>query len=151
MKELFILMIVTLVSSVTCLKAQNIFPEKFDGCITDQFAMERDTATAKINSIKFIQDLKTHLGEAKVNKLSGTLKLQIIVDLNGNSCLLSLENNTNIRTKELDLKRWIDDRLIWEIPSKKVGAIIVLEFTNLEIGYKRLGMDRKKGWHYINE
>lgn len=150
MKELSIIIIVTSIVSINSLKAQNIFPEKFDSCITDQFAMERDTATAKINSIKFIQDLKTYLGEVNIKKLRGTLKLQIIVDLKGKSCLLSLENNTNIKTKELDLKRWIDDQVIWEIPSKKVGAIIVLEFTDLGIGYRRLGMDGKKGWHYLN-
>lgn len=149
MEQSFIIT-VFLVSSLSCLRAQHIFPEKFEGCIIDQFAMERDTSIAKLNSIDFIQRLKDHLGESKANKLRGTLRLQIIVDLSGNSCLLSIENSTNIKTKKLDLKNWIDETLVWEIPSKKVGAIIVLEFTDLGIGYRRLGMDGKKGWHYLN-
>ena len=83
--------------------------------------------------------------------MRGTVKVQIIVDLNGNSCLLSLENITNISSKKLNLKSWIDDNIIWEIPSNKVAAIIILDFTDQGIGYKRMGFDGKKGWHYLNE
>ena len=151
MKVIFTVIIVTFLSSLNFINAQNVFPKKFNGCITDLFAMERDTTTAKINSIKFVQDLKTHLGEINCSKLRGTLKLQIIVDLNGNSCLLSLENITNISSKKLNLKSWIDDNIIWEIPSNKVAAIIILDFTDQGIGYKRMGFDGKKGWHYLNE
>ncbi len=129
--------------------AQNIFPEKFEGCNTDQFALESDTTTAKINSIEFVEAIKMHIGAATIMKMRGKLQLQIIVDLDGNSCLISLENETNVKTKKLDLKSWIDNEIKWEIPAKKVGAIVVLEFTDLGIGYRRLGMDGNKGWHYL--
>ncbi|KXX66798.1 hypothetical protein [Flammeovirga sp. SJP92] len=128
--------------------AQNIFPEKFVGCNTDRFALESDTTTAKINSSEFIDAVKAHLGTSITKKLRGTLRLQVVVDLEGNSCLLSLENKTNIKTKKLRLKPWVDNDIKWNIPSKKVSAIIVLDFTDTGIGYRRLGMKHMK-WHYI--
>lgn len=129
---------------------QNIYNDKFEGCNTDHFSMEGDTTTAKMNKIEFITNLRTAIGEKICNKLRGTIKLQIIVDLDGNSCLISMENNTKLKAKKFDFKQYIDSNVKWEKPPKKVGPIIVLEFTEFGIGYKRLGMNGKKGWHYLD-
>jgi hypothetical protein len=129
--------------------AQNVFPELFTGCNTDQFALEGDSLTAHHDVIKFVELLKGHLGKKTVDQLRGTLKLQVIVDLEGSSCLLSMENLTNKKTSKLRLKELVDGKVRWEPPSKKVAALIVLDFEELGIRYRRLGMNGKRGWHYI--
>jgi hypothetical protein len=129
--------------------AQNVFPELFTGCNTDQFALEGDSLTAHHDAVKFVELLKVQLGRKTLDQLRGTLKLQVIVDLEGSSCLLSVENVTNKKTSKLRLKELVDKQVRWEPPSQKVAALIVLEFEELGIRYRRLGMNGKRGWHYI--
>lgn len=129
--------------------SQNVFPEIYKGCNTDQFALERDTTTAKHDAVAFTQLLRQELGPKRMERLRGELKLQIIVQEDGSSCLLSIENKTNMRSKQLDLKRIVDQRVKWAPLSEKVAALIVLDFTDVGLRYRRLGMDGKKGWHYL--
>ena len=128
---------------------QDVFPEKFAGCVTDHFALESDTATAKHDGPAFVQLLKEQLGERTMSNLRGELKLQIIVTLDGTSCLLSIENSTNTKTRKLKLKQIVDTHAKWDPPPQKVAALIVLDFTEHGIGYRRLGMNGKTGWHYL--
>ncbi|HEX2617581.1 MAG TPA: hypothetical protein VHL57_08565 [Flavobacteriales bacterium] len=130
--------------------AQNVFPEVFKGCVTDHFALESDTATAKQDAIAFVALLKQELGDKTIAGLRGTLKFQIIVDLDGSSCLLSVENLTGRKTSKLKLKEFVDNKVKWDRPYQKVAALIVLEFTEQGIGYRRLGNNGKRGWHYLN-
>lgn len=130
--------------------AQNLFPEKFDGCTTDQFALESDTTTAKFDSDEFIIQLTKHFGTKLSKKIKGELQLQIIVDLEGNSCLISLKNETNVKTEKLDLKKWIDESVKWQIPTKKVSPIIYLDFSKSGIKFSRIGLNGKKGWHTLD-
>ena len=71
------------------------------------------------------------------------------MDLEGNSCLLSVKNETNIKTKKILLKEVIDSKLNWQKPTKKVSAIIQLKFTDNEVKMNRLGLSGKKGWHKL--
>lgn len=148
MKLTLLVPLAILGSTCEC-SAQNVFPERFTGCVTDQFALEGDSLTAHHDAIKFVELLKEHLGSKTVRQLRGTLKLQVIVDLEGSSCLLSVENVTNKKTSKLRLKELVDKKMRWEPPSQKVAALIVLEFEELGIRYRRLGMNGKRGWHYI--
>lgn len=128
---------------------QHLFPEKFKGCITDQFALESDTAKAKILSTDFIHAVTGDFDEKTMSKIEGLLTMQILVDLDGNSCLLSVENKTNFTAAKLKLKENIDKKLVWGKPSEKVSAIIVLEFHQGTVTYKRLGLNGNTGWHTI--
>jgi len=130
--------------------AQNIFPEKFDGCITDSFALESDTITARIQDSHLIDVIVNSLDSKTREKIRGTLSLQIIVDLDGNSCLMSLKNDTNIKTKNLNLKQYIDKELKWENPYEKVAAIVVYRFEKKEVKFKRIGMNAKRGVHELS-
>lgn len=133
----------------TVAKGQNIFPEKFQGCITDHFALESDSTNARISDYEFIQIVFGTLDEKTKQKIRGVLSMQIIVDTNGKSCLLSIENKTNIPTSKLRLKKTIDNNLEWEKPTEKVAAIIVIYFNNNKISLKRLGMHGDRGWHEL--
>ncbi|HEY5916320.1 MAG TPA: hypothetical protein VIU13_02930 [Chryseolinea sp.] len=150
MKKIKILLLLVCLSGTIKGYAQNIFPEKFDGCNTDLFALESDTITAKIQDEHLIDAIMKSLDSKTREKIRGTLSLQIIVDLNGNSCLMSLKNDTNIRTKNLHLKQYIDKELKWENPNKKVAAIVVYRFEENGVKFKRLGMNGKRGVHELS-
>jgi hypothetical protein len=147
----FNLLIIAIISIITIGKAssQSLFPDKFQGCNTDRFALESDSTTAKIDSDELIKIITSTLSDKQRNKISGKLTLQIIVDLNGNSCLLSVKNDTNIKTTKIDLKSFIDNKLVWDRPTKKVAAIVLIGFTGDGIKIKRLGMNAKKGVHEL--
>ncbi|UOQ74502.1 hypothetical protein [Hymenobacter cellulosilyticus] len=124
---------------------QHLFPEKFKGCITDHFTLEKDTVTAKTDTQALLALVTSALSEAEVKSIRGALLLQILVDTGGNSCLLSVENKTNVKTKKLRLKESIDSQLRWDKPAKKVAAVVLLQFTNGSVTMKRLGMDGNMG------
>ncbi len=129
--------------------SQVVFPERMEGCKTYGFGFESDSTDAKLNSITFIKDLKVHLGEDIVKKMRGKIQLQIIVDTDGSSCLLSVDNKTNVPTEELNLKPWIEENVSWGAPSKQVSAVVVLNFADLGIECKRAGTNKSRGWHYL--
>ncbi len=150
MKKTIIASIILFTGFFNMLAAQHIFPEQYEGCISNRFAMERDSMKVHIDSEDFIERLRTYLGEGLIKKIEGELRLQVIVDVDGNSCLLSLENGTNVKSKKINLKPWCDNEVKWEGYTEKVAAIILLQFSNASIQYRRIGIDAQKGWHYLN-
>ena len=130
--------------------SQNIFPEKFDGCVTDRFALESDSTTAIVQEEHLVNVVLGSLDNKTKEKIRGTLSLQIIVDLDGNSCLISLKNETNVKTKNLGIKQRIDEELKWNKPHQKVAAIVVFRFEKNGVKFKRLGMNGKRGVHELS-
>ena len=129
--------------------SQNLFDEKFKGCNTDHFAMESDSAVLNTNKKDLISTILKSLKEKDQKKLSGKLTIQVIVDLNGNSCLISVENKTNINSKKLNLKSNIDALLKWAKPEEKSCAIVELTFYKDRIVINRFGINGKKGFHQL--
>ena len=132
-------------------KAQNIFPEKFTGCNTDHFSLEHDSIEVKKSADELLNGITQHFTPETKKKIRGELKLQVIVDLNGNSCLISVENKTNMTTSELDLKTNIDKNLIWDKPTEKVSPLIVLNFKKGTILIRRFGLDGNTGFHELKQ
>ncbi|VXB05201.1 conserved exported hypothetical protein [Flavobacterium sp. 9AF] len=130
-------------------QAQNIFDEKFEGCNTDRFATEKDAIEVRETNKDLIYVLANNLETENVKKIKGLLSFQIIVDLNGKSCLLSVDNDTNIPTKKLNLKEIIDQNLNWEKPTEKTSVIIAIMFNGASVEKKRIGMSSEKGFHQI--
>jgi ligand-binding sensor domain-containing protein len=131
--------------------AQDIFPEKFEGCNTDQFAIESEVTTAKIDNQELIRVIQREFDSKTKRNIIGYLSLQVIVNLQGESCLLSIENKTNVKTSKLNLKSNIDNNLKWEKPEKKVSAIFAMKFSRNGIAVKRLGVNANVGWHEISD
>ena len=131
------------------IQAQNIFEDKFEGCNTDRFATEKDSIKVKPTEKDIVNILANNLDDKNVKKIKGLLSFQIIVDLDGKSCLLSVKNETNITSKKLNLKEIIDKNLEWEKPTEKTSVIIALMFYGNSVGKKRIGMSSEKGFHAI--
>ena len=148
-KKTFLLFSIVILQS-SCL-AQNIYPEKFSDCNTDHFALESDSCTAKIDMKYLAKTILSSFDDKTKSKIKDVLSLQIVVDTDGRSCLLSLENKTNIKTAKLNLKKNIDENLIWNNSSNKVSALIILKFNSNSIQFKRIGINGKKVFHVIEE
>ncbi|MDC8006253.1 hypothetical protein POV27_19525 [Aureisphaera galaxeae] len=130
--------------------AQNFFSEKFENCNVNGFAIESDTVTAKVSNVRLIKILTKGLDEKTINRLKGDFRLQIAVDSMGNSCLVSLQNNSNLKTEKSELKKAIDNDLVWERPKKEVFAYVVFRFKRgglVEI--TRMGMNGSRGIHEL--
>lgn len=149
-KKAFILLCITFVFKGEITLGQNIFSEVFPGCNTDRFSLESDSTTAKITDEKLVSIITSAFPEKVKNKIEGSLTLQIIVDYDGSSCLLSVKNETNIKTKKLNLKETIKNNLKWKIDNKKVSAIVLLLFEDKTVKVLRLGMNANKGVHVLN-
>ncbi|MDD5184175.1 MAG: two-component regulator propeller domain-containing protein [Paludibacter sp.] len=133
-------------------KAQMIFPEKYSGCNTDMFSMENDTTIARVSDEVLIQVITGGFDEKVIKHIHGILSLQILVDSLGNSCLLSLLDKTNYKSKSLNLKQSIDSGLHWNSIKSKVSALVQIEFMeDKSITVKRLGLNRFRGWHFITD
>ncbi|WP_121667343.1 hypothetical protein [Mesonia aquimarina] len=131
------------------IEAQNIFEVKFEGCNTDRFATEKDSIEVKSIDKDLVYVLANNLEKENVQKIKGLLSCQIIVDLNGKSCLLSVNNETNISTEKLNLKEIIDQNLSWEKPVEKTSVIVAIMFYGKSVEKKRIGMSSEKGFHPI--
>jgi len=118
--------------------SQHIFPEKFEGCITDEFWLEKDSMVAIGSDKQLVDVIIKSIDEKSRKRIKGFLSLQIIVDLEGNSCLLSINNETNVESSNMTLKEKIDSDLKWNIPVKKVAVLVKVEFTKSEIIINRL-------------
>lgn len=145
MKKLLSILVMLFTVQMYC---QNIFDEKFDGCNTDYFKTESDTITVELIS-DFVKILSSNFDDETVKKIRGVLSLQIIVDTDGNSCLLSLENETNIDTSKLVIKSIVDSKLLWKKPKEKVSVIVATKFYGNAVEVKRIGLSKEKGFHEL--
>lgn len=128
--------------------SQNIYPIKFDGCNTDHFVLESKITNTKTDIEKFINLIRNNTS----NKIKGVLAIQIIVDLEGKSCLISMENKTNLKTAELKkLKMIIDTELFWENSKDKVSPMYEFKFNKKIVEYRRYGINANIGKHIIEE
>ena len=138
-----------IIITVGNLYSQNLFPEKFDDCNTERFALESDSTTAKTQDSKLIEVLEKGINYKTNKEIKGILTLQIIVGLDGNSCLLSFKNDLNVSNIGPSLKKEVDKNLNWEKPTERVAAIVSFRVQNGNIEFKRLGMNAQRGVHEL--
>ena len=145
MKHLLLIIIMLFSFQIYC---QNIFDKKFNNCKTEYFTTESDTTSVKMVS-DFVSILSSNFEKEIVKKIRGVLSLQIIVDKEGRSCLLSLNNKTNIDTEKLDIKSIIDKNLLWKKTKQKISVIVATKFYGNAVEVKRIGLSKEKGFHEI--
>lgn len=119
MKSILLMCLILILFCTANGYSQALYSVKFDGCQTDQFTMERDTTVAKISHEALIEAVISNFDQKTLNKIKGVLALQIIVDAAGNSCLISMDNKTNISTKKLQVKEVLDTSSSGVHPLKK--------------------------------
>ncbi|MGY0391691.1 hypothetical protein ACW5R3_03885 [Bizionia sp. KMM 8389] len=128
--------------------SQSIFKTSFEGCNTDYFNIESDSIVA-VTKNDIIKVLANNLDEQVISGIKGILSLQILIDDEGKSCLLSVDNETNIKNERLNLKNIINSKLEWYKPKEKISALIIIKFYGNEVELKRLGISPEKGLHVI--
>src|SRR5699024_7018521 len=99
----------------------------------------------------FLDVFSESLDAEVIKEIKGILFLQILVDEKGKSCLISVENNTNISTEKLYLKEMVNERLFWQRPEEKTSVMLGLNFREEFVNYIRVGLDAGKGVHPIEE
>ena len=75
---------------------QNLYPEKFDGCITVRFCLDCGTPKVVIPDDLDTQ-LTTRLDRKSLKSITGEIEIQVLIDSTGIPCLLSAQNRTNIK------------------------------------------------------
>lgn len=120
------------------LKAQYVYPEKFDHCYIDEFKFEETEIIAEVDDEKLKEAIIAGWDSKMLDKGEGNLGLQVLVDRKGNSCLMSVRNDTNMKMKKMNLVENIG-QLKWKGQTDKISAIILLHFEKGEITIKRLG------------
>lgn len=141
MKRLIVILYVLISSTAGKLHAQFVYPEKYDQCYLDEFKFETDKILAKIDDQKLIETITLGWSKKMKTEAEGNLGLQILVDRRGQSCLVSLRNDTNLKVKKMNLSKNINNNLKWSRMSDKISAIILLQFNEGEITLKRLGTE----------
>lgn len=137
-KILFILSLSLITNS---LYAQSLYPEKFDDCKLSSFCL--DCGEPKAQPPKtFIQNLLSGIGAKNFAGLKGSIDLQILIDMNGRPCLLSVDNKTNISSADLNLKLAINGSESWMpaisgIVKVNSSVSLILQFENGKYSAKR--------------
>ena len=119
-------------------------------CFTGLFKQKNRKMIVSYN--KLIEFITSIIPDEVRDKIKGTLKLQIIVYKDGTSCLLSYENETNIKSKNLKImtvKNLVDSKLVWTNGLENVAALVEIKFKKKGVLLKRLGMDGISGWHEL--
>lgn len=136
--------------AIGTLKAQYVYPEKFENCYLDEFKFEETSIIAEVDN-ELLKAAVTKGWDAKMLKgAEGNLGLQILVDRQGKSCLMSVRNDSNLKLKKLNLEENINEHLKWKGQSEKISAILVLHFEEGEITIKRLGTTDMRNLVEIN-
>ena len=131
--------IVLTIGLISQVSAQHVYPIKFDNCYLDQFKFETDEIVAKIDTKTIIETITKGWTSKMKKEAIGDLGLQVLVDKRGNSCLVSVRNDTNLKLKKMKLNGNIDNVLQWPRQVDKISTLILLQFEDGEISVKRLG------------
>jgi ligand-binding sensor domain-containing protein len=75
--------------TISSLRAQNLFPRKFNNCITAAFCLDCGDVKASLDDQK-LRDMVTHLQSTnKLKGIKGKIMFQVLVDSAGKGCVLS--------------------------------------------------------------
>jgi ligand-binding sensor domain-containing protein len=111
MRRIYLLALGSL--GLTTSYAQNLYPEKFEGCQFTSFCLDcGDTKAQPPKSI--VNELIDKFDKNSLGAIKGTIEVQILIDENGKPCLLSSLNQTNVPSNKLNLQNAINNTSHWE-------------------------------------
>lgn len=128
-------------------KAQNLFPEKFDNCGVTEFCLDcgdtKGAYTGDLNNF-FAENFK----EKNLKGIKGTVFVQVLIDTTGSQCVLSIGNKTNKNIANLQLPKTINGMNGWKpaiTDGKPENVSITLRFEfedgNFKVSYDRFDPD----------
>ena len=150
MKQTFLIGLFFL--TVQTVFGQHLYPEKYDGCKLSRFCLDCGEPKAELPNDAAESILKG-LNQKSLKKINGLLRIQILVDTLGHSCLLSSENGTNVTSKKLDLQNAINSMSKWT-PSMKdnkaqsASVSLELVFQDGKFGIRRVQFDFKNNTNF---
>lgn len=145
MKRIILLLFTLL--NITLSYSQNLYPEKYKDCSLTSFCL--DCGDTKAEPPKnLMNELLDKFDIKSLSKIKGIIEVQILIDENGKSCLLSSVNQTNISSKKLGLQNAINSTSNWKSAiskNKKTNSSVslILEFENASLSAKRRVFDFK--------
>lgn len=127
--------------SINSLCGQNLYQEKFENCKLSMFCLDCGDIKA-IPPESFIDDFVSNLNKKSLSKIGGNIEVQILVDSLGKPCLLSANNETNVKSKKLNLQYAINQTANWapalkEGEIKEVSVSLLLNFSNGKLSIRR--------------
>lgn len=142
------LTILIFIFSLSTAFGQHLYSEKFEGCQLSRFCLDcGETKAQPPNS--FADEILKNLDSKSLKKISGSILIQVIVDTLGTPCLLSVKNESNIKTQKLNLKSAIDKTSKWN-PAiskeniEKASVSLKLIFENNRLSIERVAFDFNK-------
>ena len=131
---------------------QHLYPEKYDECKLSRFCLDCGEPKADLPK-DAVESILNGLNQKSLKKINGSIRVQILVDTLGHSCLLSSENGTNVTSKKLDLQNAINSMSKWT-PSMKdnkaqsASVSLELVFQDGKFGIRRVQFDFKNNTNF---
>jgi len=115
-------------------KAQNLFPNKLDNCVTERFCLDCGDEPAGYDSVQFVK-LIVNLNQSNdYSRISGVVLFQLLIDSLGNGCVLSHTDKSNSKISR-DIVKNFNEFRGW-IPAKTKGKIEGRASINLFVQIK---------------
>lgn len=138
-----IILTATLLLTLTTIRAQNLFPEKFNACTLTQFCLDCGDTKGTYSG-----DLNTYFAEKlqgkKIKNIEGSIFVQLLIDTTGKHCVISIGNKATGKVSKLDLRNTINAMTGWKPAISKgkpenVSITIRFDFVNqnLRVSYDR--------------
>ena len=143
MKNIILTLALIILSAYTF--GQSLYTEKFDNCKLSQFCLDCGEVKAQPPQ-NLLNELANTFDATSLKKIKGQLEMQILIDSLGKPCLLSANNRTNIKSKNLNLQNAVNNRSYWKpaISENKVAqssVSLILDFDNGNFTAKRRVFD----------
>ncbi len=109
----YIFILTVFIFSLSFLKAQNLFSEKFDDCSLSTFCLDcGDTKGIYSNDLKtfFVEKFQTK----NIKNIEGVILVQLLIDTSGNQCVKSISKNASGKISKLDLRNTINSMTGWK-------------------------------------
>lgn len=131
---------------------QHLYLEKYDGCKLSRFCLDCGEPKAELPE-DAVETILNGLNQKSLKKVNGSIRVQILVDALGNTCLISSENSTNVSSKKLELQNAINSMSKWT-PSMKddkaqsSSVSLELVFQDGKFGITRAQFDFKNNTNF---
>jgi ligand-binding sensor domain-containing protein len=138
--------------SVQTVFGQHLYPEKYEECKLSRFCLDCGEPKAEVPQ-DAVESILSGLNQKSLKKINGLIRVQILVDTLGNSCLVSSENSTGVSSKKLGLQNAINSMPKWT-PSMKdnkaqsASVSLELVFQDEKFGIRRVSFDFKNNTNF---
>jgi hypothetical protein len=130
---------------------QHIFSSKTHSCMDTKFILEGEKTFMECDLFSLSKKMLEKTDRTIIQKTLGDIKLQVLVDTIGKSCLQSFDSNLNKIGKKIDFSAIFENSTFFSVPIRNgqktyVSTIIKITFTKTSINFFRIGYNTKIGF-----